>query len=846
MNFKTTYIMFAVLVGLVTLFGLVLLLNPSRPIDTNFVLPSLHDTRSPVKADDINTVIIERTRPKAEKLVFMRDKENPRWHMTEPLALRPERVDRFAVDRVVDQVLEARREEHADVKGPLKEWGLDTPAATITIKKDDKEWKLNIGEVRKSTGGATSVVYVTSSDHPNEPMAVKLNQLEAADKAVPEFRAKETLAEHAFDITAVNLRDGKNPPVILQKQGNENRWRFQQPAYGEADYDGEPAPLGGAPGKTLNGVRSLLEMIAALKVEFKAEKDAVVVNDFVSEDGRNLDQYGLDPGDKPGRLRIEVTRNVTGPGGLDKKQTVTDALLIGKKADEKGDKVFAMLESDKYVIKVPAANLEAITKVIENPSLLRDRDLVHLDEQRVDAVAIKNQSGSFELFKSGTPAQWKLFRESQGSPADDASVRSLLTAVNAKRQVKEFPDPAKVDDKALQLDAPVATLSLWVDGIQKEEPKKEEKKDTDKKETTNKEEKKDVEKKPEEEKKDPNAKPKLKSDEPTVRLLFGKRENGVVYVRRKSADDNTVVTVPDTLLDKVNLGPMTYADRTLPSFTEEVTKVLIDRGGVVTELEKEKDKPAWTFKQPMDYAGRPAQSFAVEGIINGLRQLRAEKLIAEKASPELQEQYGLKTPSVKVTLVATKDNKPEEHVYLFGKDTDEGTYAKLGDRDLIFQVNKTVLSRLSGELREQTVFSFDRNKVKALKVTAWQDVVGSPYTLDLERKSPTEWTVKAPAGYNLDPAKAEEFITSLSFLRAEQFLNPKTGPQPEKMEGKDGAMTVEITVEGEKDPLTLTLGGEAPDKRNYFARSNKVPNEAFLVAKAPFEKYRQKPVSFAK
>src|SRR5262249_23924610 len=146
-------------------------------------------------------------------------------------------------------------------------------------------------------------------------------------------------------------------------------WRFQQPAYGEADYEGEPNPLGGAPGKNVTGVRSLLEMLAALKVEFKSEKE----NDFVSEDARNLDQYGLEPGDKPGRLRLEVTRNLTSPGGgLDKKQTVTDALLIGKKADEKGDKVYAMLESDKYVVKLPAANLEAIAKVIENPSILRD------------------------------------------------------------------------------------------------------------------------------------------------------------------------------------------------------------------------------------------------------------------------------------------------------------------------------------------------------------------------------------------------------------------------------------------------------------------------------------------
>jgi hypothetical protein len=842
MNLKPIYILFGVCAALVALFGVVLLVNPQKPVDSSYILPSLHDVKNPVHAADIDAVVIERTRPKTETLVFERDPETKRWRMTQPIALKPERVDKFAVDGLIDHVMEARRNEKADVQPPLKQWGLDQPGVVVTLKKGDKEWKVSLGDEKKTTGGETSVVYVTSSDRPGEPMAVKLSQLEAPTKGVGEFRAKETVAEHAFDITAINLRDGKSPPLILQKQGNENRWRFQQPAYGEADYEGEPNPLGGPPGKTVTGVRSLLEMLAALKVEFKSEKE----NDFVSEDGRNLDQYGLEPGDKPGRLRLEVTHNVTSPGsGLDKKQTITDALLIGKKPDEKGDKVYAMLESDKEIVKVPSANLEAITKVIENPSVLRDRDLVHLDEQHVDALALKNQSGTFELFKTGALAQWKLFRDSQGSQADDAAVRNLLTAINAKRQVKEFPDPAKVDDKALQLDPPVATLSIWVDGIQKEEPKKDEEK-KDEKGTTNKEEKKDAEKKVEEDKKDPNAKPKLKSGEPTVTLLFGKRENGVVYVRRKTADDNTVVTVPDTLFDKVNLGPLTYADRTLPTFTDEVTKVLIDRGGAVTELEKEKDKPAWTFKQPMDYAGRTAQPFAVEGIVNQLQHLRAEKLIAEKVSPELLDQYGLKTPSVKVTLVAMKGDKPEEHVYLFGKDVEDGVYAKLGDRDLIFQVKKSVLTQLSNELRDLTVFSFDKNKVKALKVTGWHDFAGSPYILDLERKSATEWTAKAPAGFSLDPAKAEEFLTSLSLLRAQQFLNAKTGPQPEKMEVKDGAMVVEITVEGEKDPLTLTLGGEAPDKQNYFARSNKVPNEAFLVAKAPFEKFRQRPVSFAK
>ena len=41
-----------------------------------------------------------------------------------------------------------------------------------------------------------------------------------------------------------------------------------------------------------------------------------------------------------------------------------------------------------------------------------------------------------------------------------------------------------------------------------------------------------------------------------------------------------------------------------------------------------------------------------------------------------------------------------------------------------------------------------------MKVAGWSDIVGSTFTLELERKSATEWIAKVPADYKIDPGAA--------------------------------------------------------------------------------------------
>src|SRR5438270_183500 len=64
MSFKTTYVLFAVLVCLLAVFGLTQLLGKKPGLET-YILPAMHNPE--VKVDEITGVTITRSRPKEEK-----------------------------------------------------------------------------------------------------------------------------------------------------------------------------------------------------------------------------------------------------------------------------------------------------------------------------------------------------------------------------------------------------------------------------------------------------------------------------------------------------------------------------------------------------------------------------------------------------------------------------------------------------------------------------------------------------------------------------------------------------------------------------------------------------------
>jgi hypothetical protein len=845
MNLKTTYILFGALLAVLLLFAATQFSGCEKAGDEKggYLFADFHAKKEPVKTDEIDLVRIDRPAANSS-LVFKREKGV--WQMTDPFAAR---TDAYQVNRVVDEVTGAKREQ-SEMTSNLGQYGLNEPKIVVTLKKGDQEWKLNVGD----DTGKNGVAYVTTGANPKKPVAVSRGSIDAVFNAANDFRDKSLLSVNAFNATAVEL-DAKGATLALEKVG-EGRWHFQKPAYGPANMDSDlpPTPLTGQ--KPVGGVRDLIDDAGGLRVE--------ATDDFVAEGVSDADlaaKYGLEKG-KPETLRVEV--KVKPPDGDAK----TEVLLVGKKApkpveEKKDDKketkkeekkpetppdyYYVRLEGENTVERVPAAKVQPLLDVVAKPDPLRSHDLITLGgSSKIDAIDISAGGSAVKLRQ--VDGKWTLYHGGARA-TDEAAVRDLVEAITGKKKVLTFVDK----EDGLEFDKPAAVVSVWIDGVKKEEKKAEEKKGEEKKDGEKPEEKKD------EKKEDKNKEPTLTSDKPSVKLTFGKRDRdkNLVYVRRESGEDKSIVTVSDSVLDKVTAGPLTYFDRKLASFSDafgtmsNVTKLKLVRGGQTWELTKEKagDKEVWKVVQPQALAGRSASDASVNDVLRTLAGLRAEKMVAEKPNEgDLDQLYGLKKPetTATVTVKEEKGDKTEDWVYTFGKqsDTKMGVYAELNKTDLVFLVPKATADHLAAvDLRDLTVFNFDMSKVKGAKITVWSNDLGGPITLTLERKGDNDW-VKKEGPITPDGPKLESFIRTLSHLTATKFVTPKQNVDA-GLDVDKKALKVEITVGDET--LDLLVGNEDPDNKGMlFASSSKQKGDVFLVPEAMFKEAKAGPAYFRK
>lgn len=798
MSFKTTYALFVVLLLSLGALGLTQYLKKPQGKGGDFLLPSFHERVDPAKTDNVDTVEIQRLRPEEPAIVLVRDQHG--WKIQEPFK-HPVHAESFPVEDLIRQVTQARKEK-GDVRNDPTQYGLEPPAAIVTLKQGDREWKVKLGD----TSPDNKVIYVLSSEQKG-PQAVLRTDLDAVTKPVQEFRSKELLAVSPFNTKSISFKmvdpkDSKKTYELALSSGSASRWEVTKPFQAEADFDGE------GEGKERPGVKGLLSAVGAIPG-----------GDYFKEDVADLAPYGLEA-DHPALLRIEAQYDARSRLGSSpaEKPPVEDTLLIGKKAEpkkddkEKTERYYARLGSERAVLLVPAKNLESILKVVENPDTLRNRDLLVVDANRVDAVTIKQGKNVLELRKRKDI--WKLTVNADPPvDADPLVVRQLLDALTAKRQVKGFPSARSSE---LGLDKPEAeatTISLWENGL--------------------------------EEAKD-DAAPKLKEpDKPKARLTFGKEDKGSLFVQRQVGDEKTVLELPAALAVWGTRGKLGYLEHRLPSFVAgSETRLALARPDGAYDLEKAKDKdsrgnPVWTIKTPKEQAGRQADTETVNKALATLRELHPNEWVAEKPTDKELDEFGLKSPVVTATVTLPKDEKTaEERVYQFGKKTKDGAslYARLGGKgpetDRVFTVRPEVLAALERELRDHTLFHFDTNKVTQLKFLGWKSLfMGNTATLVLKRGADKTWTVsEAPFTDfkdRLDGLQAEIFLSELATLGVESFV--KGGPKPEYELDKDKrSLQIEVTLEGVKDPITLTVGKLEAGK-GYYGQTSLLGDQVVLL-----------------
>lgn len=796
MNFRLTAILFGILlVGTLVLLGLSFW--DDSPRVGNVLFEDL--AAAGVKAKDINTIEIEKVGEGA-RIVLIREGDKP-WELREPVKAR---ADSGAADRLASALLTAKPLATRDTQAPLPDLGLQPPSLRVTLRKgSEQSATLNLGKV--TIGGDQAVVFVSTGAYPDRAMAIRRSDVESLFTDAAKKSQGEPAAHFAKSFTDWRSVNPLGLPGVINRitirshghtltlAKSKLQWIIEEPPLGPADEQGDLRP---APDR-FTGVQPLLNAITGLQ--------AVTTKDFI-EHPQDLKTYGLDP-DDPNRVTLQITTD------LGHSQTV----YLGKPVEGESNKIYAQAEGDTGIFKATAPNATGFATAAAEPQALRDRNLLDIDRSRIDGIEVTAQGQTVKLRRS--PTGWELVEgPNDPRPALTEPVEALLAALTERRTVLDFP---AADDARFAPNEVKAEVKLLTEGGSKAADAK---------------------------------------DQKPIRLTFGKVEGDKIYVRRVTRDGSSrdlllPITLPAgpnkgsvNLLEALTKSRLDYMDPKLPSFSPTVVKTLtFTRAGQETvEIRKldhatdaQHPQGQWEFEQPPSWKGKPADGYHLDQVMVSLATAVAKKFVTEQPTEAQLVEWGLDAKAPKLKVVVSLGSSPSDtRTYYFGKDSsDDQVYARVEGKTEVFLVPKTLASWFSNapDLRDRTLVTFDRNKLKGLKLRGWALADQPPMTLELDRKG-AAWTARAPADLKVNSAKVEELVHTLHFGRVLEFVKPveeKFGLDVEKQ----GALEVTLELEG-ASPIVVTIGGMAPGDKDVYVKSSQRPDEAMTLPAEPLRTFR--------
>jgi hypothetical protein len=184
------------------------------------------------------------------------------------------------------------------------------------------------------------------------------------------------------------------------------------------------------------------------------------------------------------------------------------------------------------------------------------------------------------------------------------------------------------------------------------------------------------------------------------------------------------------------------------------------------EARLERREESWRLVSPVDF---PADAIAADGLASKLADLSQE---AELEGPGPNSEYGLDA-AARVVRFGSGDR---ELAVLFGRETPIGsnTYAKLADGDAIVTVptfSANSFSKALLDLRDKRILDFDMGAVERVEAR-WPGG-----RVEVEKRTPEgeegelSWVVTSPIEGPADFETVRDLLATLSFLRAEDFVD---------------------------------------------------------------------------
>jgi hypothetical protein len=796
MNFKRT----AVVLGLMLLAIAGLIIYALNQPDDGSVSERLFPGFVGVKADDIDSFEIVRTRPQDEKLVFTRDPKTKRWNCTSPA---PALLDSNMIDSIVGSIVNLKPVEYPSLTADSATHGLDQPTVTLTVRQGSaRSAVLNLGLT--TIGGENAVTFVSMGANAGKPLAVRQSAFAglykdavksdgpawSIVKSLTEFRSTRIFGHgpRDFQLDVKSLRVKAGPREIKLESAGPQDWTFAVPAgFGDADIGGD---------REINpdrftGVKPMLNYFATLQV--------ASASDFIeSPSPKDLEKYGL-KGDEAA-LRIELTDSAGS----------TNTLYIGKVDEaDPSKRRFVRKDGDSCVARLAIDRFDSLLRTVGDPTDMRNRDVIASPLfPSIDGLDFTVSGQTFKLRRYGkTEAQkWYLV----GGPADpseanNARIDQWLQAVTRPRWAVGFPNGH--DESAYAGAELKATVTIWRNAM----------KDTVLPETGK-----------------PTPEPPTAAGATSVTLAFGKAEGGNLRLRKTDGKAVNEFLVPAAFLPLLPKSRLDLLAPSLPFYpTNTVSRLILERPTGPVDLSKDaKPDPAhplgkWTFAKPDERKGQLADQPKVDGLIGLLPVFQVNSIIAERPTDEQLKSFGFAPPRFKVT-VEIAGSATQQRTYEFGNETADRNfvYARHGAGSLIYTVPKADVDRLLNEdLRDSELYRVNIARLTGLTIKGWTNRLPIPPAHEYKRTGEA-WSCVSPKDAVADPNRINAILNHITQPRAVKFLGP-IKPEHQLDPGK-GAIEITLVQDG-SPPITLTLGAEIDGGLHYAAMSSTRPGEAVTI-----------------
>ncbi len=806
MNFKTTLALLVLAGAGVALY---LVGGPSLP-------PRLDPAPKPPAATDAGSrQVLEAIRPaeltgievrRGDRVTVLRRKPGGAWTMPGNWPTRSAEAQALA-DLLGG--LRTRFEPLPLGDGDLKKYGLDRPALVVKVETDNAKHTLAFGEgaAEGESNRFSRPTYVRVDDKP-EALRLGPGLVAAIDRPsdyylqrrlFPAERvAKEGSATEKTErllAKGVTLDESKKDGLhcALAKKGDE--WELAAPARDRLEPHARDALLAAVPDVWAERfVNTDISAAAAAAVPPAGPAALVAALFWTTPQGLLV---------KSGLAEPERTLAVTRDDG----STVT--LLVGRSAGSRARKVpaqappnlppgmrlpdqtvleeyrYAKLKDNEQIFEIKADGLKDVFVALDQ---LRDPQVARFSP--ADARRVELTHGAETIVLAKEKERWKFVKPLEAD-ADAAKVNDVLDKLSAL-QARDKDVIDKADPKKYGLDKPGTVVRVTVE----EEVKGE---------------------------KDADAKNKKKKTR-TLTVRVGKHDTEAKKLYVQADDLPRVNAVEDSLAPLLGRPALAYRGKRVLDFAAaDLAKVEIDRNGRKVALTQERG--TWRLAAPFT---ADADTIKAEQVANGLGSLEALEYVNDKPKQsDLEAQYGLGKPALKVTLTFTDPKKPARTL-LVGKARGgkPGYFARLADAPAVFAV--------AADLHKQ----LDRDSLAYLPLHLWQvfpeDVEsvrvrkGKEGEYRLTRKA-GGWQVEGPFTAAALPATVQKLTNELSAPKAESYK--AHDPKDLKPYGLDSpALSVTLKMKGGAEH-TLLIGGPDGSGAGRYARTEK-GTSVFVVSDA--------------